>query len=231
MTASRSRPTMAGRRGCWCRISISGNRPNGSTACSSPERTSCGFWELRGYHTLRRPVARAALHRRLTPCGRRDLRWQQATITAIVQRSPTRDRASSSPRRAFRLRRRPARRRAADGAGRLPRAAQLFDRLGARDDRSLELAIERLDDGEVSPFFHDVAEVGDEIELSAPLGGHFIWRAADGGPILLIGGGSGVVPLMSMARHRALNGSTVPMLLLFSARTRPTCCFATNCWN
>ncbi len=84
----------------------------------------------------------------------------------------------------------------------------------------IELAIERLDDGEVSPFFHEVVEVGDEIELSEPIGGHFIWRAGDGGPVLLIGGGSGVVPFMSMARHRALAGSTAPMLLLFSARTR-----------
>ncbi|RUW71226.1 FAD-binding oxidoreductase, partial [Mesorhizobium sp. M1E.F.Ca.ET.063.01.1.1] len=66
----------------------------------------------------------------------------------------------------------------------------------------IELAIERLDDGEVSPFFHDVAAVGDEIELRGPLGGHFIWEASDGGPVLLVGGGSGVVPLMAMVRHR-----------------------------
>ena len=67
----------------------------------------------------------------------------------------------------------------------------------------LELVIERLDDGEVSPFFHDVAEVGDDIELRGPIGGHFVWEVADGGPLLLLGGGSGVVPLMSMIRHRA----------------------------
>ena len=72
----------------------------------------------------------------------------------------------------------------------------------------------------MSPFFHDVVEVGDEIELSEPIGGHFIWRVEDGGPMLLIGGGSGVVPFLSMARQRALVGSTAPMLLLFSARTR-----------
>jgi len=83
----------------------------------------------------------------------------------------------------------------------------------------LELAIERLDDGEVSPFFHDVAEVGDRIDLRGPIGGHFIWTAEEGGPVLLIAGGSGVVPFVSFARHRAARGSTAPMLLLFSART------------
>lgn len=84
--------------------------------------------------------------------------------------------------------------------------------------REIELAIERLADGEVSPFFHEVAAVGDEIELRGPIGGHFIWQADDGGPLLLIGGGSGIVPLMSMVRHRAATGATAPVLLLFSAR-------------
>ncbi|RWB57707.1 ferredoxin reductase [Mesorhizobium sp.] len=82
----------------------------------------------------------------------------------------------------------------------------------------IELAIERLDDGEVSPFFHDVAAVGDEIELRGPLGGHFIWEASDGGPVLLVGGGSGVVPLMAMVRHRASQKSAAPIALVFSAR-------------
>ncbi|GLK80440.1 FAD-binding oxidoreductase [Methylopila turkensis] len=84
----------------------------------------------------------------------------------------------------------------------------------------LELAIERLDDGEVSPFFHDVAEVGDAIEIRGPIGGHFIWTVADGGPLLLIGAGSGVAPLMAMVRHRAAAGSDVPAALLLAARTR-----------
>ncbi|WP_217571162.1 ferredoxin reductase [Mesorhizobium sp. GbtcB19] len=83
---------------------------------------------------------------------------------------------------------------------------------------AVELAIERLDDGEVSPFFHDVAAVGDEIELRGPLGGHFIWEDSDGGPILLVGGGSGVVPLMAMVRHRTQRNAAVPVALVFSAR-------------
>ncbi len=83
---------------------------------------------------------------------------------------------------------------------------------------AFELAIERLDDGEVSPFFHDVAAVGDTIELRGPIGGHFVWSAEDGGPVLLIGGGSGVVPLLSMVRHRAAERADAPMTLLYSAR-------------
>lgn len=84
---------------------------------------------------------------------------------------------------------------------------------------TIELAIERLDDGEVSTFFHDVAQIGDEIELRGPIGGHFIWTVAEGGPILLVGGGSGVVPLVSMLRHRKARSSTIPALLLYSARS------------
>lgn len=83
----------------------------------------------------------------------------------------------------------------------------------------LELAIERLDDGEVSGFFHDIAADGDTIELRGPIGGHFVWRASQGGPLLLLGGGSGVVPLMSMLRHRQAAGADVPAALLYSART------------
>jgi len=83
----------------------------------------------------------------------------------------------------------------------------------------IELAIDRLDDGEVSPFFHDVAQVGDEIELRGPLGGHFVWSVEDGGPLFLVGGGSGLVPLMAMIRHRREAGADTPALLLLSARS------------
>jgi len=86
-------------------------------------------------------------------------------------------------------------------------------------NETIELAIERLDEGEVSPYFHDVVAVGDSIELRGPIGGHFNWQVADGGSLLLLGGGSGVVPLMSMIRHRAAQVSQVPALLLYSARS------------
>jgi len=84
---------------------------------------------------------------------------------------------------------------------------------------ALELAIERLDDGEVSTFLHDEVRVGDEIELRGPIGGHFMWSVDHGGPLLLIGGGSGIAPLMSMIRHHAARDSTIPVTLVASART------------
>jgi len=90
----------------------------------------------------------------------------------------------------------------------------------------VELAIERLDDGEVSPYFHDVAEPGDAIELLGPIGGHFVWRPDDAGPLLLVAGGSGVVPLLAMLRQRAQLSVTVPTLLLYSAREWSELAFA-----
>ncbi|MEO8849241.1 MAG: FAD-binding oxidoreductase [Casimicrobiaceae bacterium] len=83
----------------------------------------------------------------------------------------------------------------------------------------VELTIERLDDGEVSPYFHDVARAGDTLEVRGPLGGHFVWRADDGGPLLLVGGGSGIVPLVSIARHRANVAPATRALLVYSARS------------
>ena len=83
----------------------------------------------------------------------------------------------------------------------------------------IELAIERISDGEVSSYFHDVAEVGDRFELRGPLGGHFLWPHTAASPILLVGAGSGVAPLMSMVRHRRDIGSTVPSALLLSSST------------
>jgi ferredoxin-NADP reductase len=148
------------------------------------------------------------------------MRWQNATVTGIVRRSP----AVLSF--VFRLpefipfiagQHVSVRLTAPDGY----RAQRSYSIASAPKTTShIELAIEKLDDGEVSPFFHEVVEVGDEIELSEPIGGHFIWRVEDGGPVLLIAGGSGIAPFVSMARQRALSGSTAQMLLLFSARTR-----------
>jgi ferredoxin-NADP reductase len=83
-----------------------------------------------------------------------------------------------------------------------------------------EIAVELLEDGEVSPYFHEVAQVGDEVEIRGPFGGHFVWTADDGGPLLLVGGGSGMAPLVSMLRHRAAVGSTARTLTICAARTR-----------
>lgn len=82
----------------------------------------------------------------------------------------------------------------------------------------VELLIEKLDDGEVSPFFHEVARPGDTIEVRGPLGGHFVWRASDGGPLLLVAGGSGIAPLMAMVRDWAQTAVEVPLLMVCSAQ-------------
>jgi ferredoxin-NADP reductase len=84
----------------------------------------------------------------------------------------------------------------------------------------LALTVERLDDGEVSPYLVDEAREGDSFEVRGPIGGYFVWEPGDPAHVLLVAGGSGVVPLMSMARHRAhWPGESAPMRLLFSSRT------------
>jgi len=83
----------------------------------------------------------------------------------------------------------------------------------------VDITVERINGGEVSPFLHEVVVPGDRLEVRGPIGGYFVWEAALGGPLLLVAGGSGVVPLMAMARHRARSAMTVPARLLFSSRT------------
>lgn len=84
----------------------------------------------------------------------------------------------------------------------------------------VELTVERLDNGEVSPYLTEELQAGDQIELRGPIGGYFTWEVANGGPLLLVGGGSGIVPLMAMLRHRAAaGGGTIPTRLLGSFRT------------
>jgi ferredoxin-NADP reductase len=81
------------------------------------------------------------------------------------------------------------------------------------------LTIERIDDGEVSPYLTEELRVGDKLELRGPIGGYFVWEARLGGPLLLVAGGSGIVPLMAMLRHRAAAASLVPTRLLYSSRS------------
>jgi ferredoxin-NADP reductase len=83
----------------------------------------------------------------------------------------------------------------------------------------LELTVERIDDGEVSPYLTSVADVGDRFELRGPIGGWFVWDGDHTAPVLLVGGGSGVVPLMAMLRHHAASRSATAMHLVYSART------------
>jgi ferredoxin-NADP reductase len=144
-------------------------------------------------------------------------RWQEAVIERIVPRTP---RVISV---FLRVRLDPyaagqhvdVRLTASDGY----QAQRSYSIASAPGTADIELAIERLEDGEVSPFFHEVARPGDTIEVRGPIGGHFVWRAEDGGPILLIAGGSGVVPLMAIVRDWSTRQPKTPVLLLYSART------------
>jgi ferredoxin-NADP reductase len=86
------------------------------------------------------------------------------------------------------------------------------------DAEQVALTVERIEDGEVSPYLVDELAAGDQLELRGPIGGYFVWDAALGGPLLLVAGGSGICPLMAMLRHRAARGSRVPTRLLYSSR-------------
>ena len=148
------------------------------------------------------------------------LEWQVATVTAI--------RAETQKTKSFTLAlpkwmaHRPGqhydvRLTAPDGyqTQRSYSAASAPERIG-----ELELTVDRIADGEVSPYLHDILVPGDELEVRGPIGGYFVWEVALGGPLLLIGGGSGVVPLMAMLRHRAARHATVRTRLLYSSRTQ-----------
>jgi len=87
------------------------------------------------------------------------------------------------------------------------------------EEPRVTLTVERLDDGEVSPYLTGELRVGDKLELRGPIGGYFVWEAQMGGPLLLVAGGSGIVPLMAMLRHRTAVGSTVATRLLYSSRS------------
>ena len=98
-------------------------------------------------------------------------------------------------------------------------AQRSYSIASAPEDEHLVLTVERLDDGEVSPYLTQTVQPGDELELRGPVGGYFVWDAADSGPLLLVAGGSGIVPLRAMLRHRERSGSDVPVRLLYSSRS------------
>jgi len=145
------------------------------------------------------------------------LTWQTATVSSLVdETAKVRTLSLEVP----------------DWAGH--RAGQHLDvRLtaddGYRAERSYSIAtapgepvgitVERLDDGEVSPYLTEDVRPGDQIEILGPIGGYFVWDPVDGGPLLLLAGGSGVVPLRAILRHRVREESPVPVRLLYSSRT------------
>ena len=98
-------------------------------------------------------------------------------------------------------------------------AQRSYSIASAPNGTRVELTVERIDYGEVSPYLTEEARPGDVLELRGPVGGYFVWDPSPGGAVLLVGGGSGVVPLMAMARQRAAAGDDVPTRLLYSARS------------
>lgn len=147
------------------------------------------------------------------------LQWQIATVKSIHQETPrTRTFTLNLPNW---MRHKPGqhydvRLTAPDGY-----QAQRSYSIASEPERTgeIDLTVERIDDGEVSSYMHEVLVVGDFIEVRGPIGGYFVWEDHMGGPVFLVAGGSGVVPLMSMIRHREAASSSVPMHLLYSSRT------------
>jgi ferredoxin-NADP reductase len=88
----------------------------------------------------------------------------------------------------------------------------------ASEPGRVELTVQRVPDGEVSPYLTELAEPGDQFELRGPIGGYFTWSPAEPAPVLLVGGGSGIVPLMAMIRTRSVAGSRAPFRLIYSSR-------------
>src|SRR6187549_1200413 len=99
------------------------------------------------------------------------------------------------------------------------RAQRSYSIASAPEADKVMLTVERIEDGEVSPHLSIDVRKGDQFELRGPIGGHFVWTAAQGGPLFLVAGGSGIAPLMSILRYRAGVKSTIPALLLYSSRT------------
>src|SRR5215216_2087377 len=105
-------------------------------------------------------------------------------------------------------------------------AQRSYSIASAPEEESIELVVERLDDGEVSPYLTDELRTGDKLELRGPIGGWFTWGVSEGGPLFLVAGGSGIAPLAAMIRHRAAAGSEAPCCLLYSSRSREDTIFA-----
>jgi len=99
-------------------------------------------------------------------------------------------------------------------------AQRSYSIASAPEDKHVALTVERIEDGEVSPYFTDEVRVGDKFEMRGPIGRYFVWTVKLDGPLFLIGGGSGIVPLMAMLRHRAAHASNIPAKLLYSSRTQ-----------
>ena len=154
-------------------------------------------------------MARAAVQRRLS--------WQVATVDEVVDETPrvktiVMDVPDWPGHRAGQHL--DVRLTAEDGY----RAAREYS-IASAPGEPVAITVERLEDGEVSPYLTEELRPGDGLELRGPVGGYFVWDGNGGGPLLLVAGGSGVVPLRAMIRHRQRNGDPTPVRLLYSSRT------------
>ena len=155
-------------------------------------------------------MARAALSGRLT--------WQLATVAELV------DETARSKSLVLDLPAWPGHRAGQHVDVRLTaedgyQAQRSYSIASGPEDDNLVLTVERLEDGEVSPYLVDELKAGDELELRGPIGGYFVWDQSTGGPLLLIAGGSGVVPFRAMLRHRVAVGAETAVRVLYSARS------------
>jgi ferredoxin-NADP reductase len=155
-------------------------------------------------------LARAALPRRLT--------WELANVVELIDETPRVKSILLEPpewpghRAGQHV---DVRLTAEDGY----QAQRSYSIASAPEDERLAITVERLEDGEVSPYLADELRPGDKLELRGPIGGYFVWEDRLGGPLLLLSGGSGVVPLRAMLRHHISTQSATPVRLLYSSRS------------
>src|SRR5215471_8369648 len=192
---------MAGRLGCWCRISTSGRARNGFAASASWRGTNAGSGNHLDITTTAIPGKSRDMTATESSVTHRKLEWQLTEVRDIVVETP---RVKSLLLKAARW------------PGHLPgqhvdirltaddgyQAQRSYSIASPPEEELLVLTVERVKDGEVSPYLLDELRVGDRLELRGPIGAYFVWTGAVSGPLCLIAGGSGVTPLMAMLRHR-----------------------------
>src|ERR671914_1809048 len=205
--------------GCWCRTCTSGRVPSGSGDCSSLPTTTPASGSPWATTTTGTPGASSATGatRAVAVQLRRTL-WRLAEVIEVVAETP---RTKSlllevSGWEGHKAGQHVDVRLTAEDDYQAQRSYSIAS---APEDDRLVLTVDRLDDGEVSPYLTVVLMAGDKLELRGPIGGYFTWEAGDGGPLFLVGGGSGIAPLMAMIRHRVAVGSEVSTRLLYSSRS------------
>src|SRR5207244_2497904 len=210
---SRCRASTAVPRGSWCLTSISGRAPSGSRACSCSTTTSRAFGNATGITTAVIPGSSSAIR----GTDQVAMPWHTARVLSI------RDETASAKTFRFALdqpvphlagQHYIVRLTAPDGYT----ASRSYSVASPPDESAeFELTVERLDGGEVSTFLHDEVVVGDELDVRGPIGGWFVWEGDT--PALLVGGGSGVVPLMAMLRLARRSGRSDLVRMIVSARS------------